>query len=264
MDPIEEQAQEIEVLQSIYPDELTLINNTHFIIRIDLDTPSERKHSLNLIVKYPPTYPEVIPQLSIELAESPEDKDNYDNGDSDEGDSDDDDDDDDDENADLKLALNMAETIEFDPKTDLNDTLMNKLLEESELNLGIPMIFNLITILKEELENLFNEKLNIKQCEFDEQQKIKELNEQKKFHGTKVTKQLWLNWRNNFRKEMKYELYDKQRFENMHKGKLTGKQIFEKGLANQNDDDDEEGEEEGENQTIQEQEKDIVDGIKRL
>lgn len=63
---------------------------------------------------------------------------------------------------------------------------------------------------------------------------------------------------------MKYELYDKQRFENMHKGKLTGKQIFEKGLANQNDDDDEEGEEEGENQTIQEQEKDIVDGIKRL
>ena len=32
---------------------------------------------------------------------------------------------------------------------------------------------------------------------------------------------------------MKYELYDKQRFENMHKGKLTGKQIFEKGLANQ-------------------------------
>ena len=87
----------------------------------------------------------------------------------------------------------------------------------------------------------------------------------KKFHGTKVTKQLWLNWRNNFRKEMKYELYDKQRFENMHKGKLTGKQIFEKGLANQNDDDEEEeGEEEGENQTIQEQEKDIVDGIKRL
>ena len=41
---------------------------------------------------------------------------------------------------------------------------------------------------------------------------------------------------------MKYELYDKQRFENMHKGKLTGKQIFEKGLANQNDDDDEEEE----------------------
>ena len=39
---------------------------------------------------------------------------------------------------------------------------------------------------------------------------------------------------------MKYELYDKQRFENMHKGKLTGKQIFEKGLANQNDDDEEE------------------------
>ncbi|KGU04496.1 hypothetical protein MEM_05091, partial [Candida albicans L26] len=75
----------------------------------------------------------------------------------------------------------------------------------------------------------------------------KELNEQKKFHGTKVTKQSWLNWRNNFRKEMKYELYDKQR--------------FEKGLANQNDDDEEE---EGENQTIQEQEKDIVDGIKRL
>ena len=34
---------------------------------------------------------------------------------------------------------------------------------------------------------------------------------------------------------------------------------MKKGLANQNDDDEEE---EGENQTIQEQEKDIVDGIK--
>lgn len=263
MDPIEEQSQEIEVLQSIYPDELTIIDNTNFIIRIDLDTPSERNHSLNLHVKYPPNYPEVIPQLSIEIAE-PTNGDNNSDYYEDEDEEDDEEDNDDD---DIKLALNMAETIEFDSKIDLNDKLMNKLLKESELNLGIPMIFNLITILKEELENLFNEKLILKQNQFNQQQKIKELNEQKKFHGIKVTEKLWLNWRNKFRKEMNYELYDKQRFEIMHKGKLTGKQIFEKGLAN---DETEEIEQEIKQEIKQDKDKnkdkdkDIVEGIKRL
>lgn len=169
MDPVEEQLQEIEVLQSIYPDELELINNTHFSIRINLDVSSTRKHSLKLIVKYPETYPEVIPNLQIEIADPNDDNDEeegeYEYSDDEDYANDEDDDDEDEESKEIKLALNMAETIEFD-RNDFNE-LLNKLNEESELNLGIPMIFSLITLLKEEAESLFENKLNLKNQEFE-------------------------------------------------------------------------------------------------
>lgn len=258
MDPVEEQLQEIEVLQSIYPDELTLINNINFSVRINLDVSSNRKHALNLIVKYPELYPEVIPNLQIEIAEEQEyddDNDEENDGYSDYEDSGDGDEDEDEETKQIKLALNMAETIEFE-KPDLNELLI-KLNEESELNLGIPMIFSLITLLKEESELLFENKLNFKNQEFEKKRRLQELKEQEKFHGTKVTKESWNKWRNDFRKEMKIEEIDKNRFKKMHNGKLTGKQIFEQGLAN-------DGNEEVEAEIDPDEEEVITEGIKKI
>ncbi|KAK6884677.1 Protein GIR2 [Candida tropicalis] len=256
MDPVEEQLQEIEVLQSIYPDELELINNTHFSIRINLDVSSTRKHSLKLIVKYPETYPEVIPNLQIEIADPNDDNDEeegkYEYSDDEDYANDEDDDDEDEESKEIKLALNMAETIEFD-RNDFNE-LLNKLNEESELNLGIPMIFSLITLLKEEAESLFENKLNLKNQEFELKRREKELKEQQKFQGTKVTIESWTKWRNDFRKEMKFEEIDKQRFIKMHNGKLTGKQIFEQGLATT----------EGDEEIGQDEQDGLIEGIKKI
>lgn len=230
MDPAEEQQQELEVLQSIYPDELTIVNDTTFIIRVNLDTPSERKHALNLQVKYPPTYPEVTPELHLEVAEDEDEEDE----DEDYYDDDDDEDDEDEDTKAAKLALNMSETIEF-TRSELNQ-LLEKLNEEAEMNIGMPSVFALATNLKDEAELLFEQVLKDKEQAYEREREAKEREEQKKFIGTKVTKELFAEWRNKFREEIKYDERLKQRFENMHQGKLTGRQIFEKGLAGNEED----------------------------
>ncbi|ODV79728.1 RWD-domain-containing protein [Suhomyces tanzawaensis NRRL Y-17324] len=236
MDPLEEQQQELEVLESIYPDELTKESDAKFSIRIKLDTPSERVHVLVLGVKYPPEYPEVIPELDIELgADDDESDDDYD----------DESDDDDADTRAAKQALNMSETIEFG--RDQFKLLLGKLQEEAEMQLGIPMVFALASQLKEEAETLFQQILDAKQKDYDRQLLAREQEEQKKFNGTPVTKESFSTWRNQFRQEINLEARLAERFAAMHQGKLTGREIFEKGLAGDEDDVD-----------------DVVEGVKKV
>ena len=218
MDPLEEQKQEIEVLQSIYPDELELVSPTQFSINVALETVSDTKHTLVLGVEYPPKYPEEAPRLNIKaFSEAPEEEEN---------DSDSDDD--------TEKFVSLAETIELE-KTDLAQ-LLAKLQEEAELNLGMPSVFALVALLKDEAEILFQQKVDSAQQEYDEKLLAQEREEQKKFHGTKVTKESYAEWRKKFREEMQFELKDKKRYEEMHNGKMTGREIFEKGLAGTEDD----------------------------
>lgn len=211
MDPLEEQQQEIEVLQSIYPDELELLSATHYTITLALDTPSDRKHSVILDVKYPPQYPEEVPKL--EVAAEAEEVEESDSDSEDEG----------------EKLVHLSELVEFS-KTDLA-SLLAQLNEEAELNLGLPSVFALAALVKEEAEVLFQKKLDTDQKEYDERLLAAEKEEQKKFHGTKVTKESFAQWRAGFREEMQYEQNDRLRFEKTHNGKMTGREIFEKGLA---------------------------------
>lgn len=223
MNAKEEQEQELEVLESIYPDELTIISPTQFTIKLALDTPSDRNHALLLHITYPPSYPEVVPGIDITVAEAEDEE---------EADEYSDDEDEDDSNK----LIHLSETIEYE-KPDLN-LLKSKLVEEAELNIGMPSIFALATQLKDEAEARFESKLNRAQKEYDEALLAKEKEEQKKFNGTKVTKESYLEWRNKFRKEMNYEEKDKERYIKMHNGKLTGREIFERGLAGNEDNED--------------------------
>lgn len=217
MDPLEEQQQEIEVLQSIYPDELDSISPTHYTILIALDAPSDRKHLALLDVRYPPNYPDEVPTLDIltHIEEEPveEDLDSEDES---------------------EKFVNLSEQIDFE-KDDIA-VLLTKLKEEAEMNIGMPSIFALAALLKDEAELLFQAKLDEAQAHYDKQLLAREAEEQKKFHGTKVTKESFAEWRNNFRKEMQVEKKDAERFEHMHNGKMTGREIFEKGLAEESDD----------------------------
>ena len=138
MDPQEEQQLELEVLESIYPDELTKYSPTHFSIKLSLDTPSERKHRLLLDVKYPAEYPEVVPDLNIIIPEEEEEEEISDEESDEEN-----------ENE-TKLMLNLSETIEFD-SNDV-DQLVSKLIEEANLQVGMPSVFALTTQLKDEAE----------------------------------------------------------------------------------------------------------------
>lgn len=217
MDPLEEQAQEIEVLQSIYPDELEIVSPSQFSILVALETASDRQHSVVLSVGYPPNYPEEIPRLDIKAFFEEE-----------EADSDSDDDE--------EKFVPLAETIVFE-KPDV-ELLLEQLTQEAELNLGMPSVFALVALLKDQAEALFQSKVDHAQKQYDQELLAREAEEQKKFHGTPVTKDSFKEWRDQFRVEMQLELQDKRRFDAMHNGKMTGREIFENGLAGVDDDDD--------------------------
>lgn len=229
MDPAEEQAQEIEVLESIYPDEFEKISDKEILIRVALDTPSDRAHCLLLSIVYPDTYPEVVPDISVTVAEN-EDSEEYDSDGSGESDEDDE------ATREAKVALHMSEQVEFDA-TCLQD-LEQILSSEAESQIGIPMVFALATQLKEEAELMFDKILKDMNDAYEQRSREREQKEQQKFSGTKVTRELYLEWREKFRAEMKIEELQEAKRLAMHNGKLTGRQIFERGLAGADDDED--------------------------
>lgn len=220
MDPLEEQQQELEVLESIYPDELTKISDQKFTIRIALDTPSETKHAVILEVKYPPEYPEVIPHLDIEAEFDSEGVELHTN-------------DDESEDEGPRLA-DLGELVRFE-SPDIR-TLKLKLEEEAAAQIGMPSVFALTSQLKDEAESLFQTKLNKAQKDYETKLLAQEMEEQKKFHGTKVTRELWAEWRDKLRKELKIDERREKAYSDMHGGRLTGREIFEKGLAGNEDD----------------------------
>lgn len=219
MDPSEEQAQELEVLESIYPDELVKHSDTKFDLLISLDTVSNRKHAITLKVTYPSQYPEEIPILELESTIS--------------NDEDDDDSDDDEEAKQNKRNINLPELVEFS-NADLH-LLEEKLNEEATMQIGIPSVFALATLLKDEAESLFAKKLETLENKRQEELNKQEAELSKKFIGTKVTKESFETWRSNFRKEMHIDEKLALFYKNQHQGKLSGKEIFEKGLANEED-----------------------------
>ncbi|CAM9017505.1 unnamed protein product [Wickerhamomyces anomalus] len=217
MDYKEEQQQEIEILQSIYPDELEVVSENEYTITLLLDTVSERKHRVILHVKYPETYPEVVPDLELENDEIEEVEDDYE-----------DDEEEDEDNDEPKLVL-ISEQVELD-QDDL-DEIKSNLMQEAEDQIGIPSVFALASSLKDQAEQVFENKVNAKQKQYDDALLAKEREEQKKFSGTKVTVESFNSWRLKFRAEMGINDRIEKRRKMLHRGKLSGKEIFEKGLA---------------------------------
>lgn len=221
MDPLEEQRLEIEVLESIYPDELTKYNDKHFSIDVQLDTPSERKHILVLDVKYPDEYPNVIPDLRIEKGDGSDANQRGNAQDEDE------DDDEDEDEKETKRAVQLSEHIALE-REDIAQLLL-RLTEEAEVQIGMPSVFALTTLLKDEAEALFKEKLKVEQDKYEKKMLAREKEEQKKFNGTKVTKESWAVWYEALRKELKPNK------DPSAPRKMTGREIFEKGLAGVDD-----------------------------
>ncbi len=217
MDYKEEQQQEIEILQSIYPDELEVVSENEYTITLLLDTVSERKHRVILHVKYPETYPEVVPDLELENDEIEEVEDDYE-----------DDEEEEEDNDEPKLVL-ISEQVELD-QDDL-DEIKSNLMQEAEDQIGIPSVFALASSLKDQAEQVFENKVNAKQKQYDDALLAKEREEQKKFSGTKVTVESFNSWRLKFRAEMGINDRIEKRRQMLHRGKLSGKEIFEKGLA---------------------------------
>jgi hypothetical protein len=115
--------------------------------------------------------------------------------------------------------LNVAEDKE---------QLLQGLEATVEENLGMAMVFTLVSALKEAAEQLVEERKEIAAKVQEEAVLAAEREENKKFHGTPVNRETFLKWREGFLKERAAEL-KKARIK--EPTKLTGKQLWERGLA---------------------------------
>lgn len=240
--------QEIEVLESIYPDELTQVSTQYpgvrFEVRLKLDlVPHDDSsftadslsvdHYLVVKVHLPETYPEVVPEVEIECEEEPKG-----------GAYDDEDEDDNDEPEEIEYdehgnpieakLTNLPDQIHFE---EYADTLVSQLEQQADedMLIGMQMCFALVSWIKESAERWFQESLSKLEREHERKLLEREKEEQKKFQGTKVTRESYLRWREQFRKEMGLDERDSARRLAAHNGKLSGRQIFEQGLDGSED-----------------------------
>ncbi|KAF2461032.1 RWD domain-containing protein [Lineolata rhizophorae] len=214
----EEQQEEREVLDSIFPDEIQDVSETEFRISILLDAPEEhdpdaQAPTIQLKVRYPEDYPDEAPLLDINAPP----------------------------NAPKHKRLDVQED-----KARLLDALQATVEE----NMGMAMVFTLVSALKDAAELLIAERVRAAEAQRDFEAQKAEEEENRRFHGTAVTRETFLQWRERFRAEMEEEARrkqaekeaeDKKKRVPKEEKKLTGKELWERGLAGKGEEEDDEG-----------------------
>lgn len=205
-------------------DVFTDISDKEFRIYVVLDVIDEENEppSFFLQVRYPEDYPDEPPQL--DLLSSP--------------------------NAPVHPNFSIS---------DDRDQLLAGLEETIQENIGMAMIFSVVSTLKESAEQLIQDRKDVLLKQHEEQLLAAEREENKKFHGTAVTPETFVEWRDGFVQEMEEEKQkdEDERLAEMKKArvkdptKLTGRQLWERGLVGKIDefDDDED---------------DVVEGVENL
>lgn len=135
------------------------------------------------------------------------------------------------------------------PRLDIQEDrsrLLEALQPAIEENIGMAMVFTLVSTLKDSAELLMSERANAVQAEKEMQAAKAEEEENRRFRGTPVNKETFVEWLQKFKKEMD-ELEQKEREEKeaedkklkkpsvKDEKKLTGKQLWERGLAGKAD-----------------------------
>jgi hypothetical protein len=183
---------------------------------IKLDIPGEEdldeseKPSFLLQVRYPDEYPDKAPHLDI-------------------------------------LAPPNAFTHDHFNVADDREQLLAGLTETIEENIGIAMIFTIVSALKEAAEQLVQDRKDAEAKVHEEAALAAEREENKKFQGTPVNPETFMKWREGFLKEMEEQRLreEEERLAELKKAKvkepvkLTGKQLWERGLAGKVDEGDE-------------------------
>lgn len=183
----EEQRNELEAIESIYPDSFTVLSEdpASFTITVTSDA-GENDETVEVTLKftYVEKYPDEPPLWEIYAQENLEDSD--------------------------------AEDI------------LSLLQQQAEENLGMVMIFTLVTAVQEKLNEIVDQIKSRQEEEKRRKEKEAEEAEKKAFQGTVVTIETFLSWKAGFEREMTELKKKKQKEEEQSgKNKLTGKQLFE-------------------------------------
>ncbi|KAH7726889.1 RWD domain containing protein [Aphelenchoides avenae] len=192
MDAKEQQMQELEALEMIYPSEVNILCRDYPTISLEVTLPSttygrngeEEVTNVSLHADLPRDYPDVVPEIDLVAIE---------------------------ENVD-PMAV---------------DRVLKELRQLAEENVGMPMIFTLVSSLQETLGRVLDELQVSKMESEDLERRKKEQAEREHFERTRVTVESFNEWRATFEREMKEkedaELKAKQA---ALAGRLTGKQMF--------------------------------------
>lgn len=180
----EEQLNEIEALESIYPEELTIISTEPHCFQVTVSSQSEElsvEHATCVLqFTYTATYPDVAPLIEVAASSNLED--------------------------------------------DACETLLSQLGELVEENLGMVMVFTLVSAAQEKLtdivEQIAQEKVEAKEAK--EREKLEA--EQKRFEGTRVTIETFLTWKAAFDAEL--AAIAAKRGKVKENTKLSGKELF--------------------------------------
>lgn len=128
--------------------------------------------------------------------------------------------------------------------------LLQDLEPTIEESIGMAMVFTLVSTLKESAEALIAEREAGAQALRDVEARKAEEEENRKFHGTAVTRESFIAWREKFRNEMaekalreqeEQEAEDKKKRGRVEEKKLTGKQLWETGMVGKVDEEDMDG-----------------------
>lgn len=204
----EDQCNEIEALDSIYCGELEVLQSEPLhrfklpIATTEYDQEVETEGlSCKLVFTYTEKYPDTAPLVEIEDPENF--RDGYEEG----------------------LLEHIQETVSF--CCDVGDFLALFVYFgcfQIQENLGIEMIFSLVSSAQEWLNCKYDELKNEAENEKLEAKRLLDEEERKKFEGTRVTVESFMVWKTNFERDMGIT----ERKEKLlgQTPKLTGKELF--------------------------------------
>jgi len=192
-DYAEEQKNEIEALESIYPEEIEILQESPHIFTVKVSSQETDCHQnpqaeqtpdmvgCTVQFTYTPNYPDEVPLMEMESTENLED--------------------------------------------DQIDMIQDFLKEQAEENIGMVMVFTIISALQEKLTVLVEDMK--KGAEDRRLQKEREEEEaaQKKFEGTRVTIETFLAWKTKFDAEVNENKRLRKEQDRLAK-KPTGRELF--------------------------------------
>ncbi|GLB34978.1 putative RWD [Lyophyllum shimeji] len=198
--------EEFEVLESIYPEELSKISERDIEIDAEPDDPIDGAEplKLTLCVHYTDAYPDALPELSLRAVEG-----------------------------------------------EVDDEEMEAVLEELRAvgndNIGMAMTFTLVSHLREQLSRLVRTRIERRQKEEREKERLALEEEEARTRGTPVTVESFKAWKAAFDREIALKkaqeeeeklkgMTPKEREEWKRVGsRLTGRHLFERGKGLEED-----------------------------